>query len=110
LEEALHLASANVEPMSLALTHDDSPECSLAAAALALMSGAAGLIDASVIITGSAVKGVSRRGREPQITIAVNARRCHTTNPDDPFELAIAGFDPRVPGLIAEFLTSSRTS
>ena len=104
LEEAFHLASANVEPLSLAVTHDDSPECSLAAAALALMSKASGPIAASVIITGSAVRPRFRCGSEPQITIAVNARRCHTANPDDPLELAIAGFDPRVPALITEFL------
>jgi hypothetical protein len=107
LEEALHLASANVEPLSLAVTHDESPECSLAATALALMSRASGPIAASLIITGSAVKGASRRGRAPQITIAVNARRCHTANPDDQLELAIAGFDPRVPALITEFLATS---
>jgi 60 kDa SS-A/Ro ribonucleoprotein len=104
LEEALHIASANVEPLSLAVTCYDTAECSLAAAGLALMSGASGPVDASVVITGSGVKPRLRSGSEPQITIAVNARRCHTANPDDPLELAIAGFDARVPGLITEFL------
>lgn len=68
------------------------------------MAGAPGPIDASVFITGSAVKPPNRKRGEPQITIAVNARRCYTANPDDPLELAIAGFDPRVPALITEFV------
>ncbi len=69
-------------------------------------------VDAFVIVTaseGSVADALERYRRSSGImaklvVIAMDSDRCNATDPDDAFQLGIAGFDASVPQVVAEFL------
>jgi 60 kDa SS-A/Ro ribonucleoprotein len=109
LDEAFHLAFENVEPIGkrINLVVDVSSSYATVADALAMLFGgkASNSVDAFVIVTDNKLptERLERKAAK-LVVIAMAATDCSISDPDDAFQLGIAGFDASVPLVVAEFL------
>jgi 60 kDa SS-A/Ro ribonucleoprotein len=109
LDEAFHLAFENVEPIGkrINLVVDVSSSYATVADALAMLFGgkASNSVDAFVIVTNNKLptERLERKAAK-LVVIAMAATDCSISDPDDAFQLGIAGFDASIPLVVAEFL------
>jgi len=113
LDEAFHLAFENVEPIGkrVHLVRDSSSAYATVTDALAMLfeRKASNSVDAFVIITDNKppTEALERKGAK-LVVIALAATDRSITDPDDPLQLGIAGFDATVPQVVAEFIDGWR--
>jgi hypothetical protein len=113
LDEAFHLAFENVEPIGkrVHLVRDASSAYATVTDALAMLfeKKTSNSVDAFVIITDNKppTEALERKGAK-LVVIALAATDRSITDPDDPLQLGIAGFDATVPQVVAEFIDGWR--
>ena len=113
LDEAFHLAFENVEPIGkrVHLVRDSSSAYATVTDALAMLfeKKTSNSVDAFVIITDNKppTEALERKGAK-LVVIALAATDRSITDPDDPLQLGIAGFDATVPQVVAEFIDGWR--
>jgi 60 kDa SS-A/Ro ribonucleoprotein len=109
LEEAFHLAFENVEPIGkrvhLVLEASNSYATVMNAFAMLFERKTSNSVDAFLIVTDNmpSTEALERKAAK-LVMIALAATDGSISDPDDAFQLGIAGFDATVPQVVAEFL------
>ena len=114
---ALSMIYRKIEPNSMTGSFQGTPGIALQAVEDALHRELA--VDAFVILTDCERGGAQPRARlldqyrqatgiaSKLAVIAMADEHCHATDPDDPLQMSIAGFDSSVPDVLAEFIAGA---